>query len=151
MKLESVMLCITGSLSKFWFSFINYETHMICVFYFHLWSGTDDWRVIGRQLLLGRVVNHGCWTFPEKVATCLLLPWAEPWELDLLANSCPVFLQCKINVTLLFNLHASNMLCFLVNKYARNSNLAEFALFFIFLFLSRDLLFLQTDLKKANI
>lgn len=75
------------------------------------------------------------------MATCLLLPCVEPWELDLLANSFPVFLQCKINVTLLFHLHASNMLCFLVNKYARNSNLADF----IFLFFLKQGPALSTD------
>lgn len=60
---------------------------------------------------------------------CLLPSCVEPWELDLLANSFPVFLQYKVNVTLLFNLHASNMLCSLINKYARVSNLADFFCF----------------------
>lgn len=57
----------------------------------------------------------------------------EPWELGLfLAHSFPVFLQCKINVTLLFNLHASNVLWFLVNKYAKDSHLADFVCLFVF-------------------
>lgn len=60
-----------------------------------------------------------------------------------LAHSFPVFLQCKINVTLLFNLHASNVLWFLVNKYAKDSHPADF----VCLFLNRDLLFIQTDLQ----
>lgn len=81
-------------------------------------------------------------TFPENVAICLLLPCTELWQLHLLTNSFPVFLQCKINVTLLFNPHASNMHCSLVNKYANDSNLADF-----FLLLIRDLLFAQTELK----
>lgn len=80
------------------------------------------------------MVNHGGLIFPEKVAVCLLFPFMEPWELGLLARSFPVFLQCKINVTLLFNLHASNVLCFLVNKYAKDSHLAGFVVVVLFVF-----------------
>lgn len=80
--------------------------------------------------------------FPENVAIYLLLPCTELWQLDLLVNSFPVFLQCIINVTLLFNPHASNMHCSLVNKYANDSNLADF-----FLLSIRGLLFVQTELK----
>lgn len=64
------------------------------------------------------------------MAICLLLPCVEPWELDLLADSLPVFLQCKINVTVLFNLYAGNMLCSLVKKYARDK---IWLIFFFFL------------------
>lgn len=91
-------------------------------------SGTNDWH--WQAATLGYIVNHGCLTFPEKVAICLLLPCVEPWELDLLADSLPVFLQCKINVTVLFNLYAGNMLCSLVKKYARDK---IWLIFFFFL------------------
>lgn len=71
----------------------------------------------------------------------------EPRELDSLADSLPVFPQYKINVTLLFHLHASNMLCFLVNKYARNSNLADSVLFFVFFKQGPPLFYKQTFKK----
>lgn len=65
------------------------------------------------------MVNHGCLTFSEKVAMPSLLPCVEPWELDLWADSFPVFLWCKIDVTLFFKLHASNMLFSLIKKSER--------------------------------
>lgn len=57
------------------------------------------------------MVNHGCLAFPEKVAVCVyFFLCVEPWELDLLANSFPLFLWCTINS--LLKLHASNAFLF---------------------------------------
>lgn len=49
----------------------------------------------------------------------LLLPCVAPRELDLWADSFPVFIWCKINVTLFFKLHASYTLFSLIKKCER--------------------------------
>lgn len=135
------MLCILGSISRFCFLKINYETHVICVFYFSsltvvqmiYWQAATFW-VYGKSWLFNFSRESG-YVFTFSLCGAMGIGFICKFisSLSTVQNKCN-----------LFNLHAGNMLCFFSKQIYRR------VIWLIFLFVFKQGPALYTDRSQIS-